>query len=77
VLDRYCPMGVMLFLSLALPYPVPEIDNAIEIETNQDYWGIDFAVTTSSWQFANYIDETLKVYFLGGLGVLRGIVPSV
>lgn len=77
VLDRYCPMGTMLFLSLALPYPVPEIDHAIEIETNQDYWGIDFAVTTSQWQFANYVDETLKVYFLGGLGVLRGIVPSV
>jgi hypothetical protein len=77
VLDRYCPMGMMLFLSLALPYPVPEIDHAIEIEANQDYWGIDFAVTSSSWSFANYIDETLKVYFLGGLGVLRGIVPSV
>ncbi len=77
VLDRYCPMGTLLFLPLSLPYPVPEIDHAIEIETNQDYWGIDFAITTSQWQFANYVDETIKVYFLGGLGVLRGIVPSV
>ncbi len=77
VLDRYCPMGMMLFLSLALPYPVPEIDHAIEVETNQEYWGIDFAITTSQWQFANYADETLKVYFLGGLGVLRGMAPSV
>ncbi len=77
VLDRYCPMGQMIFLPLSLPYPVPEIDHAIEIETNQDYWGIDFAITTSQWQFANYVDETLKVYFLGGLGILRGVVPSV
>ncbi|MBA3822784.1 MAG: recombinase family protein [Ktedonobacterales bacterium] len=39
-----------------------------------------FSLITSApaqWQFANYVDETLKVYFLGGLGVLRGIVPSV
>ncbi len=36
MLDRYCPMGTMLFLSLSLPYPVPEIDQAIEIETNQE-----------------------------------------
>lgn len=36
VLDRYCPMGMMLFLSLSLPYPVPEIDHAIEIEANQE-----------------------------------------
>lgn len=77
VLDRFCPMGTMLFLPLTLPFPVPEVDRAIEIETNQDYWGIDFAVTTSSWSLANYVDETLKVYYLGGLGVLRGIVPAV
>jgi hypothetical protein len=77
VLDRYCPMGCILFLPTTLPFPVPEVDHAIEIETNQDYWGIDFAITTSQWQFANYVDETLKVYFLGGLGILRGIAPSV
>jgi hypothetical protein len=28
------------------------------------------------YRFADYVDETLKVYFLGGLGVLRGIYPS-
>jgi hypothetical protein len=76
VIDRYCPQGHLLFLPLSLPYPIPEISNPIEIETNQEYWGVDFAVMDSNFKFADYVDETLKVYFLGGLGVLRGIYPS-
>jgi len=76
ILDRYCPQGHMLFLPMSIPYPVPEVSSAIEIETNQEYWGVDFAITDSNFKFADYVDETLKVYFLGGLGVLRGIYPS-
>jgi hypothetical protein len=48
----------------------------IEVETNQEYWDVDFAITDSNFKFANYVDETVKVYFLGGLGMLRGIYPS-
>jgi len=76
VLDRYCPQGQMVFLPMSVPFPTPEIANAVEIETNQEYWGVDFALTDSTFKFADYVDETLKVYFLGGLGVLRGIYPS-
>jgi hypothetical protein len=76
ILDRYCPMGVMVFLPMSIPYPSPEITNALEVETNQEYWGVDFAITDSNFKFADYVDETLKVYFLGGLGVIRGIIPS-
>jgi hypothetical protein len=76
ILDRYCPQGHMVFLPLSIPFPSPEITNAVEIETNQEYWGVDFAITDSNFKFADYVDETLKVYFLGGLGVLRGMYPS-
>lgn len=76
LLDRYCPQGYMVFVPLALPFPVPEVGNAIEVETNQEYYGVDFAVVDSNFKFAAYTDETLKVYYLGGLGVLRGIYPS-
>jgi hypothetical protein len=75
--DRYCPAHTIVAMPLSIPYPVPEITNAIEIETNQEYYGVDFAVTNSSFQFADYVDSTLKVYFLGGLCVLRGITPAV
>jgi hypothetical protein len=76
VLDRYCPQGHLVFVPMSLPYPIPEISNPIEVETNQEYWGMDFAVTDSNFKFADYVDETCKVYFLGGLGVLRGVYPS-
>jgi hypothetical protein len=76
LLDRYCPQGMMVFLPLSMPFPTPEVDTAIEIETNQDYWGVDYAVTDSNFRFAAYVDEVVKVRYLGGLGVLRGIYPS-
>jgi hypothetical protein len=76
ILDRYCPQGYMVFLPMTVPFPVPEVSSAVEIETNQEYWGVDFAVTDSNFRFADYVDETVKVYFLGGLGVIRGIYPS-
>ncbi len=76
VLDRYCPQGHMVFLPMSVPFPTPEIGNAVEIETNQEYWGVDYAITDSNFKFGDYVDETLKVYFLGGLGVLRGLYPS-
>ncbi len=76
ILDRYCPQGTIVFLPMSIPFPVPEVSNAVEVETNQEYWGVDFAITDSNFKFADYVDETLKVYFLGGLGVLRGIYPS-
>ncbi|HEX6818893.1 MAG TPA: hypothetical protein VF120_10995 [Ktedonobacterales bacterium] len=76
LLDRYCPQGQMVFLSVAMPFPVPEVASAIEVETNQEYYGVDYAVVDSNFKFANYVDETVKVYYLGGLGVIRGIYPS-
>jgi hypothetical protein len=76
IIDRYCPQGCIVFLPMSTPFPTPEVANAVEIETNQEYWGVDFALTDSNYKFADYVDETLKVYYLGGLGVLRGLYPS-
>ena len=76
ILDRYCPQSTMVFLPMSIPFPVAEQNTAIEVETNQEYWGVDFAITDSNFKFADYVDETVKVYFLGGLGVLRGIFPA-
>lgn len=70
------PFCVNDVLPISIPFPVPEISHAVEIETNQEYFGVDFAITDSTFKFADYVDETLKVRFLGGLGVLRGIYPS-
>ncbi len=75
--DRYCPVDVILAVPIKMPFPSADVPNAVEIETNQEYWGVDFAVTSSQFQFADYLESTLKVYFLGGLGMLRGCYPSI
>jgi hypothetical protein len=51
VLDRYCPQGHLVFLPMTLPYPIPEAASAIEVETNQEYWGVDFAITDSNFKY--------------------------
>jgi hypothetical protein len=77
--DLYCPLDTIIAFPMTFSFPVPEISdgNALEIETNREYWGVDFAVTGSSYKFADYVDEAFKVYYLGGLCVLRGITPAV
>lgn len=74
--DRYCPVDTIVALPMTIPYPVPEASTAIEIETQREYWGVDFAIVASQYSFADYVNETVKVYFLGGLGVIRGINPD-
>jgi hypothetical protein len=76
IIDRYCPQGHIVFLPLSTPFPVPDGSSAVEIETNQEYCGEDFALADSNCKFAAHVEETLKVYYLGGLGVLRGLSPS-
>jgi hypothetical protein len=73
---RYCPVGTLLFVPLRMPFPVAEVGNAIEVETNQEYFGVDFALTDASYKFAVFVEETLKVYYLGGLGMIWGCIPS-
>jgi hypothetical protein len=50
---------------------------SLEIETNQEYWGVEFAVTDS--KFADGVEETLQVQigvwhlplWFPGAGILR------
>lgn len=75
----YLPQGTILFGSRALPYPIPGFDGpAIKVLTNIDYYGLDYPPTKASplFSFADYVDETLQISFLGGWGAITGIIPS-
>lgn len=74
ILDRYCPQGHIDFLPLSMPST--EVSHAVAIKINQDYRGVEIAGVDSNYKFAAYLAAILKVYFLGNLGVLRGIYPS-
>ncbi|MBF6588940.1 MAG: hypothetical protein IVW57_00230 [Ktedonobacterales bacterium] len=74
----YLPQGTIVALSDALPWPVPNFTGkTMEVRVNQDYRGFDFPPTAQyqKWAFADYVDETLKLNFLGGFGAITGIMP--
>jgi len=71
ILDRHCPQGHIDFPPLSIPSP--EVSHAVAIKINQDYRGVEIAEVDSNYKFVAYLATTLKVYFLGDLGVLHGI----
>jgi hypothetical protein len=75
----YLPQGTVIVGSRSMPYPAGDVPGSVlEIETNQDYMGYDFPVTDAGglkWAFTNLVDETLKLYYLGGFALLRGVTP--
>ncbi len=76
----YLPQGTIVALSDVLPWPVPNFNGkTMEVRVNQDYRGFDYPPTAQyqKWAFADYVDEALKINFLGGFGAITGIMPTV
>lgn len=73
----YLQAGTILILSFNIPFAVEGVDNAIEIETRQEYLQLEYALSSPKWEYEVLVDETLKIYFVGGCGVIRNIAPSV
>lgn len=81
---RACPEGTILFLSMTMPYPVPRVAAAVEMEVNQEYWGCEFpaawhgAINGADEQHGPgvgvFVNEVVRINFLGGLALLKGIV---
>lgn len=72
----YLQAGTILILSFNIPYSVDGVENPIEIETRQEYLQLDYALSSPKWEFEVLVDETLKIYFTGGCGVIRNIAVS-
>ncbi len=75
----FLPQGTIIFGSRSLPYPVPGFDGpTMKVIENISYYGLDYPPTKANpaFSFADYVDETLEVNFLGGFGVISGIIPG-
>jgi hypothetical protein len=75
----FLPQGTLIFGSRSLPYPVSGFDGPVmKVIENQTYYGLDYLPTKSNPQFsfADYVDETLEISFLGGFGAITGIIPG-
>lgn len=74
----FLPQGTMIAGSFSLPYPVAGFsNNPFRVITNQEYYGVDYPptpATPTSWGMGDFVDSTVTNEFLGGWGVISGII---
>lgn len=80
IMCPYLQQGTIVFLSLTLPFQVAEIDKPpVRIEVNREMWAVEYPPDQShmtQWAYGVYTSETVVNQYLGGLGLLAGIVTS-
>ena len=65
----YMPPGKVFFDLEVSPYPNSNIGEARAVRTRQDYFAVEWPLTTAQYQYAVMVDEMLQVYvpFLSGI----------
>lgn len=78
VMCPYLPQGTIVFLSLTLPFQVAEImQPPVRVSVNREMWAVEYPPDQShmtQWAYGAYTSETIVNQYLGGLGLLTGIV---
>jgi hypothetical protein len=78
IMCPYLPQGTIIFLSLTLPFQVAEIDKPpVRVSVNREMWSVIYPPDQghlTQWAYGAYTSETIVNQYLGGLGVLSGIV---
>jgi hypothetical protein len=74
----FLAQGTMIAASFTFPYPVAGYGNTpFRVILNQEYYGVDYPPTQqnpTAWGMGDFVDETLVIEFLGGMGIMQGIV---
>jgi hypothetical protein len=80
IMVPYLMQGTMIALSLTLPFQVAEIDKPpLRVSTNREMWALEYPPDQShptQWMYGVYSSETVICQYLGGLGLLTGIVTA-
>lgn len=80
VMCPYLMQGSIMAVSLQLPFQVSElIDPPLCVNVNREMWAREYPPDQShmtQWQYASFVNETLKCQYLGGQGILSGIVTA-
>jgi hypothetical protein len=67
------PAGTILFTSRTLPYPLSGVPTVMQMRMRQDYYQIQWPLTTREWQYGVYADGVLQHYFPPSMGVITNI----
>lgn len=80
IMVPYLMQGTIIAVSLTLPFQVAEIDKPpLRISVNREMWALEYPPDQShptQWMYGTYSSETLVSQYLGGQGILTGIVTS-
>lgn len=80
IMCPYLPQGTIVFLSLTLPFQVAEITKPpVRVSVNREMWAVEYPPDQShmtQWAYGIYSSETIVNQYLGGLGLLSGIVTA-
>lgn len=73
VVHPYLYAGTVLILTLEMPVSIPDsqIDHAIDVFVQSEYMQLEYAMTSPKWEYEVRVEETLRVFFTGGCGVIR------
>lgn len=80
IMCPYLQQGTIIACSIALPFTVAEIDKPpLRVSVNREMWAREYPPDQShptQWMYASFGNETLVSQYLGGQGVLTGIVTA-
>ena len=80
VMCPYLTQGQLVAVSLTLPFSVAEIDKPpLRISVNREMWSIEYPPDQShmtQWAYSAFTSETMVAQYLGGQGILGGIVTN-
>lgn len=70
------PQGTLLFMTSTMPYPMSDVTNMFQMLCRQDYYQIEWPLTTRRYQYGVYADEVLQHYFPPSMGLITGVKPG-
>ncbi len=80
IMVPYLMQGTIMAVSLSLPFSVAEMDGPpLSVRYNKEMWAREYPPDQShmtQWSYAAFANETLKNEYLGGVGIICGIVNS-
>jgi hypothetical protein len=67
------PAGTVMFFTESLPYSLNEVGNIVQVLLRQDYYQIDWPITSRKHQHGVYCDGVLQHYAPFSMGVISNI----
>lgn len=71
----YLPPGTVLFWSDRPPYELSGVPNILEAHVRQDYYQIQWPLTTRKYEYGVYVDEVFACYFTPAFAVITNLNP--